>query len=409
MGLSTFPPVSSGGASFGAFNFPASNTSYPISLTRGAYTLKNTTASASVVYTFVSSAGYTFTATVSNGFGKVILPIDITTISANTSGITLEYYGNTYSVMAAPTASWAWTGASSGNQIGSITFTLASGATDFLVYWTDGTNTDLTSSSPATSVTAYPTVQASGVSRNFLAVAKDAAGQLSLGSVVNTGATTQGFNYVGFTSSTTWTVPTGVTSVDVLVAGGGGGNPSGYYFGAGSYGNGGQPGAGGYRFIQNHSVTPGASVTVTVGAKGTDGVYNNTWESGRGGNSAFGSISATGGGGSRTTGGDSSGTNQANGGSGGGPYSTRGSGYQGGTGNLGGYSPVEGYNGGNTVADNAGAGGGGAGGAGVGTTSGPGVSNTISGTAVTYCVGGGGGANTGSGAQNGVVRVRYFG
>lgn len=410
MGLSIFPPASSGGgASFGSYNFPASNTSYPISLTKGAYTLKNTTTSASVTYTFISSAGYVFTSTVANGFGFVVLPIDITSVKTDVSGITLEYYASTYSVLAAPTASWAWNGASAGNQVGDITFSLAAGATDFFVYWTDGTNTDLTTSSPVLGVTAYPTVQSSGVSRNMLVVGKDAAGQLGLGLVINTDATTQGFNYVGFTSSTSWTVPIGVTSVDVLVAGGGGGQPSGYYFGSYSYGNGGNAGAGGYRFLTNHSVTPGASVAITVGAKGTAGVYNNTWESGRGGNSTFGSISATGGGGSRTAGGGGGESNQANGGSGGGPYSTNSQGFQGGTGNLGGYSPVEGYNGGTSVGASGGAGGGGAGGAGVGTTNGPGVSNTISGTAVTYCQGGYGGTNTGSGTQDGVVRVRYFG
>jgi hypothetical protein len=410
MGLSIFPPVSSGGgASFGSYNFPANNTSYPISLTKGAYTLKNTTTSASVTYTFISSAGYIFTSTVANGFGFVVLPIDITSVKTDVSGITLEYYASTYSVLAAPTASWAWNGSSNGNQVGDITFSLAAGAIDFLVYWTDGTITDLTTSSPANGVTAYPTVQSSGVNRNMLVVGKDAAGQLGLGLVISTGATTQGFNYVGFTSSTSWTVPIGVTAVDVLVAGGGGGNASGYYFGPYSYGNGGQPGAGGYRFLTNQSVTPGASVAITVGAKGTDGVYNSSWESGRGGNSAFGSISATGGGGSRAQGGGGGESNQANGGSGGGPFSVNSSGFGGGTGNLGGYSPVEGYDGGNSVAASNGGGGGGAGGAGVGTANGPGVSNTISGTAVTYCQGGYGGTNTGSGAQNGVVRVRYFG
>lgn len=407
MGISTFPSTGSGGgASFGSYKFPAADTSYPVSITKGAYTLKNTTTSASVTYTFISSAGYTFTAVVANGFGHVVLPIDIVNIKSNTSGITLEYYASTYSVMAAPSATWAWSGSSGGNQTGNLTFTLASGATDLLVYWTDGTNTDLTSSSPANGVTVYPTVQTSGVSRNMLVVAKDAAGELSNGLVLNTGATTQGFNYLTFNSSTTWTVPTGVTSVDVLVAGGGGSYGNGYYYGPYSYGNGGQGGAGGYRYLTNQSVTPGDSINIVVGAAGTLSGFDGT----RGGNSSFGAISATGGGGSRYGSGGSTDTNfQGNGGSGGGAGSARSSGYTGGYGNLGGYSPVEGYNGGNSVADSGGGGGGGAGGAASGGTNGIGVYNSITGTSVYYCVGGGGGANTGSANQNGTVRVRYFG
>jgi hypothetical protein len=64
---------------------------------------------------------------------------------------------------------------------------------------------------------------------------------------------------VSFTSSGTFSVPVGKTSVDVLVVAGGGGG------GAGSGGGG---GAGGLIFRPGFPVTPGGTVTVTVGCGG---------------------------------------------------------------------------------------------------------------------------------------------
>jgi hypothetical protein len=85
-----------------------------------------------------------------------------------------------------------------------------------------------------------------------------------------------------FTTSGTFTVPTGVTKVwaTVVGAGGGGGNRQGQsaiVFGgfAGAY------------ITEQVTVTPGESITVTVGT----GVI-----SGTGGNSSFGSLTASGGG-----------------------------------------------------------------------------------------------------------------
>lgn len=86
--------------------------------------------------------------------------------------------------------------------------------------------------------------------------------------------------YQLFTSSTTWTVPAGITKVAVYGVGGGGGGGSGSIettssgAQAGSGGGGGQMG-----FEPFYSVTPGASITVTIGA---------------GGNGAAGVASATG-------------------------------------------------------------------------------------------------------------------
>ena len=63
-----------------------------------------------------------------------------------------------------------------------------------------------------------------------------------------------------FTSSGTFSVPTGVTSADVLVVAGGGG---------GGADNGGGGGAGGLIFMPGYPLTPGGTVTVTVGCGGT--------------------------------------------------------------------------------------------------------------------------------------------
>lgn len=86
-----------------------------------------------------------------------------------------------------------------------------------------------------------------------------------------------------------WTVPAGITSVDVLVvAGGGGGGMSN-----GSTPTGGGGGGGGIVVATNYTVTPGASVTVKSGYGGQGG---NCAPGNPGGNSAFGLLVAAGGG-----------------------------------------------------------------------------------------------------------------
>ena len=86
-----------------------------------------------------------------------------------------------------------------------------------------------------------------------------------------------------FTSSGTFSVPSGVAQVDVLViAGGAGGAPNP---GTETVGGG---GAGGLIFMPNSPVTPGGSVSVTVGCGGSIG--------NGGQDSAFGTLTAKGGG-----------------------------------------------------------------------------------------------------------------
>jgi len=99
-------------------------------------------------------------------------------------------------------------------------------------------------------------------------------------------------NITSFTSTgtTSWTAPSGVTSVDYLVVGGGGGGGTGYDAGGGG------GGAGGMVLTGTLTVIPGNSYTVTVGAGGAGGPDTRTNTSGSAGsNSVFSSITALGG------------------------------------------------------------------------------------------------------------------
>ncbi|MCX6879634.1 MAG: InlB B-repeat-containing protein [Verrucomicrobia bacterium] len=98
-----------------------------------------------------------------------------------------------------------------------------------------------------------------------------------------------GFTILTFTAgSGNWTVPEGVTSVEVLAVGGGGSGRSG---GAWS-GPGGGPG--GLWYAASHPVVPSSSVLVTVGAGGASVVPGNT-NGNPGETSQFGTILAYGG------------------------------------------------------------------------------------------------------------------
>jgi hypothetical protein len=189
----------------------------------------------------------------------------------------------------------------------------------------------------------------------------------------------------GTVSNTSWTCPTGVTSIEVLVVAGGGA-------GGGTHGGGG--GGGGVIYNSAFLVTPGTAYTVTVGTGGVS--TTNTVPGVSGNNSVFGTLTAIGGGGGGMEGNSGSQGGSGGGGGGkGGSINNVGSGIAG-QGNPGGRgtdnSP---YNGG---------GGGGAGGPGqpattAGGTGGPGVQYSISGTPTYYAGGGGGncyGPNSGT-------------
>ena len=183
--------------------------------------------------------------------------------------------------------------------------------------------------------------------------------------------------------TTSWTAPSGVTSVSVLIVAGGGG-------GGGRSGAGG--GAGGYIYEESVSVTPGDSYDVVVGAGGAGGAGGGVVGNNGANSSVFG-LTAIGGGGG---GSDSQQTGSNGGSGGGGRYGENGGNGTSGQGNNGGFGTSGTWNAG---------GGGGAGGAGVDGTSsacgngGVGVQNDISGEAVWYAGGGGGGSHDPAGGR----------
>jgi hypothetical protein len=225
-----------------------------------------------------------------------------------------------------------------------------------------------------------------------------------------------------FTSSGTFSVPTGITSVDVLVIAGGGS-------GGGSYTcqvSGGGGGAGGLVFIPSYSVSPGGTISVTVGCGGT-GIPNSKGQGGQ--DSVFGTITAKGGGAGATYNTGAPGDPGGSGGGGGNGSSAPNN--QGGTatqptqpgqsgaygfGNPGGPGQV--YEPPPTVAKAGGGGGAGAAGAGASPVNGGvGKAYTIAdGTTPVYYAGGGGGAGTvggacgpaGLGGQGGGGKGGYF-
>lgn len=192
-----------------------------------------------------------------------------------------------------------------------------------------------------------------------------------------------------FTKNTTFIVPAGVTSIKVLAIAGGGGGGGGYEGGGG--------GAGGLIYNTAYAVTPGESITVTIGLGGYGARLGSLPQSGQ--NTVFGTLTAYGGGSGGTE--QYPNQNPANGGSGGG--AGHGSGFNvAATGVYG-----QGFNGGVTLANpdysngfSAG-GGGGADGVGGNTTTtrggngGPGREITILGI-TKYYAGGGAGARRGN-------------
>ena len=268
---------------------------------------------------------------------------------------------------------------------GDVTYTLESGS---LPAGLSGSST-----SSGYVISGTPTAVGSNTTSNFTIRAKDAASNTSerAFSLTVLAPATQ-----SFTSSGTFSVPTGVTTVDVLVVGGGG--AGGTHHGAGA-------GAGGLIYRPAFPVTPGGTVSVTVGDGGAP--TNNypspspSGEKGQSGQaSVFGTLTAQGGGGGGfagnrgvTPGGSASGFAAPGGNNpaAGATLQTDQPGDSGtyGFGNLGGANDGD-----------SGGGGGGAGGAGgAGQSSGPGGQGGIGkaytiadGTTSVYYAGGGGGS-----------------
>jgi hypothetical protein len=195
-----------------------------------------------------------------------------------------------------------------------------------------------------------------------------------------------------FTSgSGSFSVPAGITSLRVMVIGGGG---------SGGAQVGGAGGAGGVIETASFPVTPGGTVPYSIGSGGAPKPQGDQ-HGDVGQNTTFGSLTALGGGGGGNHAGSGAGGDGNPGGSGGagghrGGQGSGGSGTQPGQPGLSG-SAGFGFPGGNGQPGWAGGGGGGAGGGGQpapsgnqGGAGGPGRSSDISGSSVTYAGGGGG-------------------
>jgi len=103
-----------------------------------------------------------------------------------------------------------------------------------------------------------------------------------------------------FTSSGTFSVPSGVTSVNVLVVAGGASGGGGRSSVDGQNGGSGGGGAGGLIFFPSYPVTPGGTITVTVGCGGAPQASDQT-RGNDGQDSVFGTLTAKGGGGGGAT------------------------------------------------------------------------------------------------------------
>jgi hypothetical protein len=124
----------------------------------------------------------------------------------------------------------------------------------------------------------------SNTTSNFVLRAVDAASNTTsraFAITVNAPASTS------FTSSGTFSVPAGITAVDVLVVAGGG---------TGGTQHAGGGGAGGLIFMPSYPVTPGGTVTVTVGGGGGVNPGTQPIPSTQGQDSVFGTLTAKGGG-----------------------------------------------------------------------------------------------------------------
>jgi hypothetical protein len=152
---------------------------------------------------------------------------------------------------------------------GAVTFELLSGSLP--------TGLSLNQSTGQISGTA--TNPASDTTSSFTIRAKDVLSNVSLRDFSIT--INRFYAYQSFTSSGTFSVPSGTSAVDVLVVAGGG--SGGFAFvctgssnpgpGQMETGNGGGGGAGGLIFRPGFSVTPGGTVSVTVGDGGQDSVF----------------------------------------------------------------------------------------------------------------------------------------
>jgi hypothetical protein len=244
---------------------------------------------------------------------------------------------------------------------------------------------------------------ASDTTSNFTLRAVDAASNTTSRAF---SITVTPYSVESFTSSGTFSVPVGVTSVDVLVVAGGGASGGRWVSNTEDW-SGGGGGAGGLIFMPGYPVTPGGTVSVTVGCGGANSP-DATYPAVPGQDSVFGTLTAKGGGGggyggnnAGHPGAQTAGSGGSGGGSGAGQNSAPGGSATQPTqpGNSGAYGFGNAGSAGTPSGQTGGGGGGGAGaaagssGPGTGGSGGNGKAYSIAdGTTPVYYAGGGGGA-----------------
>ena len=169
------------------------------------------------------------------------------------------------------------------DSAGNVTFELQSGSLPAGISLVN----NATEGGTATFSGNFSSLASSDTTSNFVLRAVDAASNTSSRAF---SFTALGPQITSFTSSGTFAAASGLTSVDVLVvaggAGGGGAHPS--------INAGGGGGAGGLVFMPSYPVTPGGTISVTVGDGGTAGSAGAS--GGDGQDSVFGTLTAKGGG-----------------------------------------------------------------------------------------------------------------
>lgn len=333
---------------------------------------------------YVTGAAYSIKVTNPSGLSAILDPAGIVNaipVWNTTAGLIAQIYDTARASYGTITLS------ATDPDGGTLTYSLASGALPSgLTLNSNGTITG-TADSVGTTTRASFTV---GVTDEEGSTRQDRAFLIDVFA-----PTVSTFTSVG---STTFSVPTGVTSVEALVvAGGGGGGTRNSGPGTGGTDGGSGGGAGGLVYNPSYPVSPGGTVSVTVGGGGAGGGPGQDPGS-DGGNSVFGNMTAVGGGGGSAGPGNQPGRAGGSGGGAGGGGGSPGSGGPGtqgpsgggtGYGNPGGPNPNQ--------APYTGSGGGGAGGPGpIGgngrlAPGGSGRSYSISGSSVAYSGGGGGG------------------
>jgi hypothetical protein len=304
------------GSDFAYFAVKSAST-YPLVLTAGFYVFSTDTTQSFTAY-LTHTNGYKTPVIFRGGNAYVQLPLD--SINIELSSLTnapalIGYKSSSRTPIAAPTSvSTAFgTAGSAASTTNNITFTAASGTTDMILYFRDGTNQLLSST---TSVTAFTinssALPAYGSTVTYRIASLDAFGISGLTTEVTTSNIRPTFTSTAITSTGSWTAPNTTNQIEITVVAGGGAGAR--YNNAGGGG-----GAGGVIYNSAQNITPGANYPITIGTGGNRVSFNASLNVPNGGGATnFGNLfSAVGGG----RGGNPDYANATSGGSGGGAAS----------------------------------------------------------------------------------------